>query len=315
MDIKKKISADLDIPLGLIDEAVAISRNQVKKFSIKKKDGTSRSIYQPVKKVKTIQYWLMANVFEKLPIHPSSAAYIKGKSILSNATRHRKNRYFLKMDFKDFFPSIKWEDFRPILSAWHKKATPDWELTSDAINLVRRTCFYLNDSLPIGYPSSPIISNTVMYEIDNKIVNLLAYSESYGNAIYTRYADDLVISTDKKDICNNIYNVICELIKKTDSPKLSLNPKKTKMGSSTSGSALVTGLRICANGHITIHRKQKDHIRLLLALYKKRKLEQNEQISLLGHLAYARHVAPQFYSKLQNNYFKEITELKLSNRQ
>ena len=315
MDIKKKISVDLDIPLGLIDEAVAVSRNQVKKFSIKKKDGTSRSIYQPVKKVKTIQYWLMANVFEKLPIHPSSAAYIKGKSILSNATRHRKNRYFLKMDFKEFFPSIKWKDFRPIISAWHKKATPDWELTSDAINLVRRTCFYLNDSLPIGYPSSPIISNTVMYEIDNKIVNLLAYSERYGNAIYTRYADDLVISTDKKDICNNIYNVICELIKKTDSPKLSLNPKKTKMGSSTSGSALVTGLRICANGHITIHRKQKDHIRLLLALYKKRKLEQNEQISLLGHLAYVRHVAPQFYSKLQNNYFKEITELKLSNRQ
>ena len=37
-------------------------------------------------------------------------------------------------------------------------------------------------------------------------------------------------------------------------------------------------------------------------------------MSLLGHLAYVRHVAPQFYSKLQNKYFKEIVELKLSNK-
>ena len=313
MDIKEKISTDLVIPSDLVDEAVTVSRSQVKKFPIKKKDGTSRAIYQPAKKVKTIQYWLIANIFDKLPVHPSSAAYIKGKSILSNANRHRKNRYFLKMDFKNFFPSIKWSDLEPIITTWHETATLDWELTNDAKNLIRRTCFYLNDSLPIGYPSSPIISNIVMYAIDDEIKHLLSKREKYGNAIYTRYADDLVISTDKKYVCSDIYDVISELIRKTHSPKLSLNYKKTKLGSSASGSALVTGLRISTNGHITIHRKQKDHIRLLLALYKKKKLKQNEQMSLLGHLAYVRHVAPQFYSKLQNKYFKEIIELKKKN--
>ena len=316
MDIKEKISTDLDIPSDLIDEAVAISRKQVKKFYIDKKDRTSRrAIYQPAKKVKTIQYWLMSNIFDKLPKHSSSAAYIKGKSILSNAKKHRRNLYFLKMDFKDFFPSIKWKDLRPIISVWHKKTTPDWKLTNEAKNLVRRTCFYLEDSLPIGYPSSPMISNAVMFTIDDEITNLLSDREKYGNAIYTRYADDLVISTDKKDVCNNIHKVIRKLIEKINSPKLSLNSKKTKMGSRTSGSALVTGLRICANGHITIHRKQKDHIRLLLALYKKKKLKQDEQTSLLGHLAYVQHVAPQFYSNLQSKYFEEITELKSSNKQ
>ena len=316
MNIKEKILTSLDIPLDLIDEAVAVSRSQVKKFYINKKRGNSRrAIYQPAKKVKTIQYWLMANVFDKLPVHPSSAAYIKGKSILSNAARHRKNRYFLKMDFKDFFPSIRWKDFRPVISAWHENTTPDWELTEDAENLIRKTCFYLKDSLPIGYPSSPMISNAVMFTIDDKITNLLSDREKYGNAIYTRYADDLVISTDKKYVCNDIFKAISELIKKANSPKLSLNPEKTKMGSSTSGSALVTGLRICANAHITIHRKHKDHIRLLLSLYKKKKLEQVEERSLLGHLAYVRHVAPRFYSKLQSKYFKEITELKLSNKE
>ncbi|MCY3826249.1 MAG: retron St85 family RNA-directed DNA polymerase [Candidatus Dadabacteria bacterium] len=316
MDIEKKISADLDIPSDLIDEAVAASRSQVKKFYINKRGGNSRrAIYQPAKKIKTIQYWLMANVFKELPVHLSSAAYIKGESILSNAKRHRKNRYFLKMDFKDFFPSIKWRDFRPIIKAWYEKTTPDWKLTVYAENLIRQTCFYLNDSLPIGYPSSPMISNAVMFTIDNDIENLLSDHDKYGNVIYTRYADDLVISTNKKHVCKDIYKAINEIIKKTKSPNLSLNPEKTRVGSSTSGSALVTGLRICSNEHITIHRKHKDHIRLLLSLYKKKQLEQDEQMSLLGHLAYVRHVAPQFYSKLQNKYFKEIVELKSSNKQ
>ena len=314
MDIKEKISTDLDIPLKLIDEALAVSRKYVKKFYIAKRDGNSRVIYQPSKKLKTIQYWLIANVFDKLPIHPSSAAYIKGKSILSNAVRHRENQYFLKMDFKDFFPSITWNDFEPVIIEWHKKSTLDWDLTSDAKELIRQSCFYLNDLLPVGYPSSPMISNTVMFAIDDKIEKLLADRGKYGKAIYTRYADDLVISTDKKDICNDIYNVVCKLIKKTDSPKLSLNPTKTRMGSSTSGSASVTGLKICANGHITIHRKQKDHIRLLLALYKKQQLKPDDEVSLQGHLAYVRYVAPQFYSKLQNKHFKEITKLRLSNK-
>lgn len=217
------------------------------------------------------------------------------------------------MDFKDFFPSIKWRDLEPIFADWHEDENPDWELTNDARNLVRLSCFFSKDLLPIGYPSSPVISNAVMFGIDNEIVNILSRDTRYGNAVYTRYADDLVVSTNKKNVCNDILEAIVNLLRETDSPSLSLNPKKTKRGSSSSGSALVTGLRICADGHITIHRKQKDHIRLLLALYKKNKLSQTEEVSLLGHLAYVRHVAPQFYSGLQNKFFEEIGKLRLAN--
>ena len=313
MDLKKKISNDLDIPTELIEEALAVSRKYVKKFRIPKKNGGTREIFQPARKLKTIQYWLMTNIFNKLPIHESAAAYIKGRSILTNAVRHRNNQYFIRMDFQNFFPSIKWNDFEPIVSNWYEKTKPDWELSNDAKNLIRQSCFYSNDLLPIGYPSSPVISNTVMFAIDDEIEKLLSDHNKYGKAIYTRYADDLVISTNKKNSSNHIYNAIANLLRQTDSPKLSLNPSKTKKGSSSSGSALVTGLRVCANGHITIHRKQKDHIRLLLALYKKKRLKQADEASLLGHLAYVSYVAPQFYSRLQNKYFKEINNLKLGN--
>ena len=311
MEIREKISNDLNVPLKLIDEALAFSRKHVKKVYINKKSGNSRrAIYQPSKKLKIIQYWLISNVFEKLAIHSSSAAYIKGKSILTNAERHKDNHYFLKMDFKDFFPSIKWKDLEPIIRTLSGQSTLDWELNDDAMRLIRDSCFYSNDSLPVGYPSSPIVSNIVMFALDEDIEKLLDDPSRFGTAVYSRYADDIVISTDKMGICNEIYRAVSKLINKTNSPKLSLNPAKTKMGSSTSGSAIVTGLRVCANGHITIHRKQKDHIRLLLSRHKKQKLNKEETASLLGHLSYVRYVAPQFYSRLKIKYFNEIESLR-----
>lgn len=311
MDIKEKISIDLNIPSKLIDEAYAFSRTHVKKFYITKRNSRSkRVIHQPSKKLKTIQYWLIANIFENMDIHSASVAYQKGESILTNAERHSENQYFLKMDFKNFFPSIKWKDLKPIICAWGKNEFLDWELNDSAFELIRHSCFYKNDSLPVGYPSSPIISNIVMFALDKKIEVLLNDTNKFGRAIYSRYADDIVISTNKKGKCNDIRKGVSEIIKKSQSPVLSLNPTKTKMGSSSSGSAIVTGLRVCANGHITIHRKQKDHIRLLLTLYKKEQLNSEEEASLLGHLAYVQYVAPMFYSKLQNKYFKEIRRLK-----
>lgn len=312
MDIKQQISLDLDVPQNLIRQALAGSGNRVRKFHISKRNGGVRTIYQPEKKLKTIQYWLIGNVFDHLPIHSSSAAYLKGTSILSNARRHVDNRYFLKMDFKSFFPSIKWSDLKPIISTWHKSENPPWELTSSAMDLVRRSCFYRDDSLPIGYPSSPVISNVVMSPFDKRLENILSNSSKFGDVVYTRYADDMVVSTDRRNVCDEIRSTIVSVVKETDSPQLKLNHNKTRMGSRSSGTAVVTGLRICSDGHITIHRSQKDHIRLLLSLYSKQKLRKCDEGSLLGHLAYVRHVAPQFYSKLQGKYFQEIQLLRSS---
>lgn len=313
MSIKLQISTDLDIPPSMIDEAMAVARIHVKKLYITKRNGDVRVIYQPSKKLKTIQYWLMINVFKKLAIHESAVAYRDGLSILHNAKIHRNNKYFLKMDFKNFFPSIKWIDLKPLLIKWHGASEVSWPLNEEALNFIRMSCFYKNDVLPIGYPSSPIISNIVMLSTDVEITKLVSDDEEYGNVVYTRYADDIVLSTNKKGACAALLTAISEIVRKTKSPNISVNKDKTKIASSSGGSASVTGLRICADGHITIHRKQKDHIRLLLSLYRKEVLDANEHESLLGHLAYIHHVAPDFYSKLQKKYFMEIAELRAKN--
>ena len=309
MHIKEAIANDLSIPENLIDEAISVARTHVKIFRINKKSGGSREIFHPSKKLKTIQYWFMHSVFSQISVHDASMAYRDGISILHNANRHRSSRFFLKMDLTDFFPSISFNDFIPVLRSWHVNSNAKWVLDSDAEQLIKNVCFYKNDRLAIGYPSSPIISNIVMIEFDSKVSALIA-QEKYGKVIYTRYADDLVLSTDKKGACAEIKRELIGLIQATESPNISVNHNKTRLGSSTGGSASVTGLKICADGHITIHRKQKDHIRLLLSLYRKGTLCPEEEKSLLGHLSYCHYVAPDFYTKLSKKYFKEIYELR-----
>lgn len=309
MHIKKAIANDLSIPDSLIEEAISLARAQVKIFHIQKRSGGTREIFHPSKKLKTIQYWLIHSVFSQMQVHEASMAYREGISILHNAEMHRENRFFLKMDLKNFFPSVSFNDFIPTLRTWHKEYKPKWILNDDSEDIIRRVCFYKNDRLAIGYPTSPIISNIVMVEFDSKVSALIADDE-YGKVIYTRYADDLVFSTNKKGACQAIKKKIVNLIRETSSPNISVNHSKTKLGSSTGGSASVTGLKVCLDGHITIHRKQKDHIRLLLGLYRKGALAQEEEKSLLGHLSYCHYVAPEFYTNLSKKYFKEIFELR-----
>lgn len=309
MHIRAAIADDLSIQENFVVKAIEVARADVKKFVIAKKSGGGREIYHPSKKLKTIQYWLIHNVFDKLPTHDASMAYREGISILHNAERHRKNRFFLKMDLENFFPSIEFKDFIPIVRAWHSVYAPRWNLDKEAEEIIRKACFYRQDKLAIGYPSSPIISNVVMKEFDEKVSALIANGK-FGNAVYTRYADDLIISTDQNGACKLLKKEMEALINQNTSPKIRVNHAKTRIGSSTGGTASVTGLKVCSNGHITIHRKQKDHIRLLLSLYKKGGLKENEERSLLGHIGYCNYVAPDFYTKISQKYFREIHELR-----
>lgn len=161
-----------------------------------------------------------------------------------------------------------------------------------------------------------------MYPVDLAIKEEIK-EEKYGKMLYTRYADDLIFSTDKKGECRIFLKELRRIIKGIKSPKIEINECKTNTYSSSAGSAIVTGLRIANDGHITIHKKQKDHIRLLLSLYKKGILKNDDYdsykkgivkhdnyFSLLGYLAYVRYVDSAFYSKIQHKYFKEIDGIK-----
>ncbi len=273
----------------------------------KKKSGGFRVIQQPSNKLKVIQHWLIVTVFKRCEIGQASYAFVKGLSIKDNASAHCKNKYFVKLDLKDFFPSLTFNELKNILN---KQLFNKFDLgtKNEFLKIIQRACFDSNGRLPIGYPSSPLIANIIAKLLDDIIIKNLTTLD-LNSVVYTRYADDLVISCNtpnvSQDIIKNIRNSIneCPL-------QLSVNENKVSTTSSTGGSAIVTGLRICHDGHVTLPKKTKDYIRLLLSLHCKKQLKNEQIVSLDGYLSFCRDSDPAFYTKLNRKYFLEISQLK-----
>ncbi|WP_407243022.1 reverse transcriptase domain-containing protein [Escherichia coli] len=78
-------------------------------------------------------------------------------------------------------------------------------------------------SMSIRAPSSPFLSNAIMYKFDSVISDMC----SNKNITYTRYADDLTFSTNEKGILYEFIHEIDKVLEEIDSPKLKLNDKKT----------------------------------------------------------------------------------------
>ncbi|EJN9111085.1 retron St85 family RNA-directed DNA polymerase, partial [Salmonella enterica] len=283
-----------------------------KKWYIPKRNGGIRTIYHPSSKVKLIQYWLINNVFSNLPIHNASYAFVKKRSIKSNALMHAtaKNKYYVKVDLKDFFPSIKYSNFEHAFNTYRDLIEFPRIYDQELLQLIKTICFISDSSLPIGFPTSPIIANFVAREFDEKLTLNLNSIDSL-NAIYTRYADDIIISTNRRGKSAQILNAIKSSIRKVE-PNFKINNDKIHICSASGGSIIATGLKICHDFHVTLHRSMKDKIRLYLSLLSKGRLKKEDYNKLSGYIAYAKSIDPHFYTKLNRKYFQEMRGLENS---
>lgn len=156
-----------------------------KNHRIKKSNGGYRKINEPLLSLKKIQRWILKNILEKSPLHPSAKAFRKGYSLKHNARFHRNQEIVLSLDLKDFFTSI---DFKKVLSIFMNLG-----YYKSVSVLLSKLCTY-RDILPQGAPTSPAISNIVFNKVDQ---DFFKYSRD-KNLRYTRYADDLTFSGDFK---------------------------------------------------------------------------------------------------------------------
>lgn len=281
-----------------VQNVLRSGHSSVKKIQVphKRKSGY-RLVSRPSAELEILQRWLVLRFLRQYRVHPIAMAFLPSRSILTNAELHREGTYFIRMDFKDFFPSIKVTDLVKVIL--DDKNCPDPLTQYDGYReFVTRICFDFADALPVGYITSPTISNMVMWDFDTKLAELVATKKPLiGRGQISRYADDIVFSTDMKGGCQKFLELFRDLVANNTHPKLKINNDKTLFSSKPGGSAFVTGLRVCADGHITVDRAYKDEIRLMLSLHKKGQLKEDDFPILRGHLAYARHVAPAFFSK------------------
>lgn len=149
-----------------------------------------------------------------------------------------------------------------------------------------------------------------MRSIDECIADSLNNrEEDFGKPVYTRYADDITVSVQNRGFKDEVVAIVEKALAEAEGPRLMINPKKTRFGSKASGNAFVTGIRICQDGRLTLHRKYKDHVRLLLSLQQKGELSIEQRPSIRGHLNYCAFADPPFFTKLSNKYVDLIDAL------
>lgn len=117
--------------------------------------------------------------------HDAVYGYRPGRNIRENAAAHAGHRLLLSVDVQDFFPSISTDRVRRLFS--------DHGVKEQVADLLARFVT-IGGALPLGLPSSPVISNAVALPIDLELADLAGRS----GCTYTRYADDLSFSGEER---------------------------------------------------------------------------------------------------------------------
>lgn len=179
------------------------------KFYIPKKDGSKREILAPKEELKQKQKEFLLKLYKTRifdHIYSRSFGFIPKRNIVKNAKYHAGKKFLLKVDIKDFFPSCKYRyDIVHLLS----------ELTEMKKEKIIDLIYYKNGEdiyewfLPQGAPTSPFISNLYLSGFD-KVLVTISRTQFSNDIVYTRYADDLCISSNSKCIFSPKYLNIIE---------------------------------------------------------------------------------------------------------
>jgi retron-type reverse transcriptase len=297
MNTLDKMAYELGLNRYYLDILLSTAPKRYKTYPIEKRSGGERIIAQPSRELKIVQRHICDNYLEHLPVHEAAMAYRKGVSIKDNASIHSNNPVYLKLDFKNFFNSI---------------VPRDWERYIFKQNLSRSDRIFFRQIIPlifwgcgsntpnclsIGAPSSPLISNLVLYDFDEYVKVLCEKRE----AKYSRYADDITISAHSKDVLIDIENNIRNRIKRMRSPRITINEQKR--GIYARGQRrMVTGLVVTPTGKISIGRERKRKISAMIHKFSISQLEDSEIVQLRGLLSFANANEPYFIVSMKRKY-------------
>lgn len=168
-------------------------------FKIKKKHGGFRQIEAPYTDLKQQQQKLYERLMTvKIPtVSPFAHAFVPWKNIYTMASQHVKKEFVLAFDLEDFFPSIKWENFITVLKHMYEKVDENIELLTFSEQVKELAFNDFEDGkglrLPQGAVTSPAMSNLFLYKWDWMMAHYCAEKK----ITFTRYADDIVLSSSK----------------------------------------------------------------------------------------------------------------------
>jgi RNA-directed DNA polymerase len=270
----------------------------------------NRTIYKTNKKLKTYHTFINLFLLEYLRTKNDVVfSYRKGVNVYDAVSKHASSNYFFKTDIAGFFTSID----RDLIKSTLEKSLDlapiaDFDQYKERIlDLVT-----VKNILPIGFATSPLLSNACLYDFDNE---LASYCEK-SDLIYTRYSDDIIVSANSRAELTDIKLNIDNLLGKYFRGKLLINETKSKF-IRVGNKVKLLGMVILPNNKVTVDIKYKKDIEVMLHFYindKEKFLDKvngniadgTEKIS--GYLNYVNTVDSSYLDKLRKKYGATIVD-------
>jgi RNA-directed DNA polymerase len=244
---------------------------------VPKRDGTPRLISAPKPDLKAVQRWIAREVTEHLPVHGAAHGFLVGRSIATNARVHAGARILVKMDIRNFYPTVTMRRVKGLLrraGLGEQVATVMALLCTESpreeVVTHGKTYFVATAprSLPQGAPTSPSITNALCLRLDARLTGLAAKL----GARYTRYADDLAFSWhgDAKAELGNLFHAVTAIV---NAEGFAIHPNKTRVMRKGARQQL-TGLVVNATNSATTPpaRVPRTRVRELRAAIKNREV-------------------------------------------
>lgn len=173
---------------------------------VPKRSGGLRLIEISKERLRRIQQKILRQILDLVPPHPAAHGFRRGHSCVTHAARHAGQHAVVRMDLKDFFPSIQHSRIHALFEKLGYPENVAGTLARICVNRAPHGLFrdrqlggslpwaerqaLKSPHLPQGSPCSPALANLCAYRLDMRLDSL---ARSLG-ASYSRYADDLAFS-------------------------------------------------------------------------------------------------------------------------
>jgi RNA-directed DNA polymerase len=275
------------------------------RFTIPKRDGTERPIWAPKKRLKAAQRWILHHIVERLPVHGAAQGFLVGRSILSNAAVHVNSKVLLKMDIKEFFPTVT---VKRVKGVFRRAGYRDnistllallcTEAPREIVEVEGKT-YYVSlgpRCLPQGAPTSPALTNALCLRLDRRLEGLV---KKLGWR-YTRYADDMTFSLPAEHKEKPRLGALLGCVRRIVAAEgFEVKDEKTRIHR-TGGRQSVTGLVVNGDGDPRSPRKLRRQLRSAIHKLKTGKaLQEGETVArLCGYAAFIYMSNPELGKKM-----------------
>lgn len=303
------LAGALGVPANMISwlsfHRKAATIDHYHRFKIPKSKGGYRTIASPKPMLRKAQDWVLENILNVIPLHEAAMAFRVGCSIKENAKRHQNGGIIIRIDLKDFFPSIKFPRVKGIFKSFGYNEGVATILALICTDAARREVTLDNKKyfvalskryLPQGACTSPTLTNIICRKLDRRLTGL---STKLGFT-YTRYADDLVFSHSNPQVAIGFLIICIQKIIREEG--FEIHPDKTQVMRPHQRQS-VTG--VVVNEQLTVSRKDLRNFRSFLHHYEKegemhmtKKLGKNATSYAQGYWAFIYMINPEKAMKL-----------------